>query len=340
MRKFGYWAEHSESGTSEDVMVVQSLLLLLGFIILVGGAEFLVRGARRIALLLGIPTLIVGLTVVAFGTSAPELFVSLAAAIEGNGDVAIGNIIGSNICNILLIVGITACLSPIVIAPSLIKREMPIMLITLILFIVFSYDLKISRVEGGVLVLGLFGYLYLNYLIVTRGESSLQAEVLEAEGSVDLENKGILHDIGFLLLGLAGLVIGAELIVTNATLIAREVGISDLVIGVTLIALGTSLPELATTVIAAIQKEADLAVGNAVGSNIFNVLSVVGFAALTTPLAVKASALSFDMVFMLLSSLLLWPVMIFFGTLGRISGVLMLLAYGGYIYASLRNGAL
>ncbi len=316
-------------------MIYSAFLLIAGLVILVGGAEYLVRGARVLALILGIPTLVVGLTVVAFGTSAPELFVSLAAALEGNGDVAIGNVVGSNICNILLIIGVTALLSPIHIAPTLAKREMPIMLLSLVAMIFFSYDLQISFLEGAGLMLGLIAYLIMNYVVVHRGESTLQAEVLEeeAEEEAALSRKNVPLNLFFVVLGLAGLVVGAELIVTNATLIARAVGISDLVIGVTLVALGTSLPELATTVVAATRGEADLAVGNAVGSNIFNVLCVIGLTTLITPLSVAATALQFDMVVMLLVSLLIWPVMLFRGKIGRLSGSVMLVSYVIYIAA-------
>lgn len=315
-------------------MIIELILLIVGLGVLVFGADLMVRGASSIALSLGISTLVVGLTVVAFGTSAPELFVSVAAAFEGKGDVAIGNIIGSNIFNILIIIGLTAVLAPVQIARSVSWREMPIMLIAAGLFWIFSMDGTISQLEGGVLALGILLYIVENYLVVRYGKSSLTSEILQEieEEETAQARRPLIKNLIFIIFGLAGLIAGAELVVGNATLIAQSIGISDLVIGVTLVAVGTSLPELATTCVAALKGEPDLAVGNAVGSNIFNVLCVIGFTALIQPLSVSSQALGFDLPFMFIACILFWPAMLLFGKLGRFSGLCMLGVYGSYIY--------
>jgi cation:H+ antiporter len=307
------------------------IYLLVGFVVLVTGADALVRGSSNIARRFGVSALVIGLTVVAFGTSAPELFVSLTAAAQGTNDVAIGNVVGSNIFNILMIIGITAILSPIKISRTVVKREMPIMLFSLGLMYLFSRDLLISRWQGAVLFFGILAYLLLNYILYRRQLSSLEHLEKEIDEEARGGKKPLLKDLSWVILGLAGLIWGADLIVQNATIIARSFGISELVIGVTLIAIGTSLPELATTAIAAFRNEADLAVGNAVGSNIFNVFCVIGLTALVSPLPVAASALEFDMLFMLFACFLPWPLMALRGQLGRIEGIGMLLAYVGYV---------
>lgn len=312
--------------------------VLIGFVVLIFGAEILVRGARHIALSFGVSTLIIGLTIVAFGTSAPELFVSLAAALDGNADVAIGNVIGSNLFNILVIIGLTAVISPVTIAPSIIRRDMPAMVLALFLFVFFSRDLIISRVEGGVLFAGILLYLWGNYLLVTRGELTLEAEVIEGSDEGYEKKSNFFLSCVLILLGLGGLVLGANLIVENATIVARAFGVSDLVIGVTLVAAGTSLPELATTVVAAYKGEPDLAVGNAVGSNIFNVLCVIGLTALFVPLSVDAAAFDFDMLYMLVACALVWPLMFFMRELRLFSGGVLLITYGAYITFILMSG--
>lgn len=319
-------------------MFSQFVLLAIGLAILVFGADLLVRGARAIALAFGISTLVVGLTVVAFGTSAPELFVSVAAALDGKGDVAIGNVIGSNIFNILIIIGLTALLAPIHIARSISWREMPIMLISAGLFWIFAMDGTFSQLEGAVFAIGIFLYIAENYFVVRFGSASVTSELLEEieeEEVAEEKKRPMFKNILFIVLGLAGLIAGADLVVDNATLIAKSFGISDLVIGVTLVAVGTSLPELATTIVAAVKGEPDLAVGNAVGSNIFNVLCVIGFTAIIQPLNVAEPALRFDFPYMFFACILFWPLMIVSGKLGRISGIAMIGVYGAYVYLTL-----
>ncbi len=318
-------------------MIVQTVKLIVGTGLLLWGAEILVRGSRSIALSFGISTLIVGLTVVAFGTSAPELFVSVAAAIEGTADVAVGNIVGSNTFNILVIIGLAGLFSPINVPRSITRREMPFMLIAMGLFVAFSANGIIERWEGALLTLGLLGYLFLNYVEVTKSEGKV-IELLEesdiAIEGVDSIGKSLLFIVG----GLIGLIIGAELIVSSAVWVARQVGVSELVIGVTLVAVGTSLPELATTIIAAKKGEPDLAVGNAVGSNIFNVLCVIGLTAAIQPLNVAGKALSFDMPYMFFSCLLLLPIVFYTRRVGRGVATLMLLGYCAYVVMTVLSG--
>ncbi len=319
----------------------QIFLLLLGFGALVLGAESLVHGAKQIAKAFGVSTLIIGLTVVAFGTSAPELFVSTAAAFKGTADVAVGNIIGSNLFNVLVIIGLSAIISPLNVSSGVVKREMPIMIAALGIFWLASINGKIGRVEGSFIFAGILAYLALNYYLVLRDSAAAKAYLEGQEDVVDIEKtppQKYAKSLGFILLGLAGLVGGSELIVDSATTIAKTFGISDLVIGVTLVAVGTSLPEVATTAVAAFQGESDLSVGNAVGSNIFNVLCVIGLTAIITPLVVSDSALNFDMAFMFFACAAVWPLMFFRRRLARVEGVLLILVYVAYIFFVFKDG--
>jgi len=312
-------------------MFKEILAVMIGFAFLVGGADILIRGSCKIARILGVSILVVGLTVVAFGTSAPELFVSVTAAMHGTADVAVGNIIGSNLFNILIIIGISALIGRVKISKSILKREMPIMIVVLALFVLFSLGMTISRLEGIILFAGIFAYLYMNYRTVRKDKLNFDG-IIEPEDPTENKTKAIWTGITFIALGLVGLVFGSELVVANAVSIARHWGVSDLIIAVTLVAVGTSLPELATTVMAAIKGEPDLAVGNAVGSNIFNVLCVIGLVSIITPLTVAPSALRLDLPFMLIACALVWPLMIRRKSLGRPEGLLMMCAYGFYIY--------
>ncbi|MCI5065863.1 calcium/sodium antiporter [bacterium] len=311
-------------------MILKIFLLIVGIGVLLTGAEFLIRGSRDVALRLGISTLIIGLTVVAFGTSAPELFVSVAAALEGTADVAVGNIIGSNIFNLFVIIGLTAVLIPVQVPYSVIRRDLPLMLLGLGGMVLSAADGVISRGEGIILFSGLLGYLLMNYLQVGSGEKKAIETYVEEHEEEAPPASGA-HSFLFIVGGLIGLVIGAELIVDNAVWCARQFGVSELVIGVTLIAVGTSLPELATTALAARKGEPDLVVGNAVGSNLFNVLCVIGLTSMVQPLNVAVSAQRFDLPVMFFGSVCLLPLLYWERTIGRVLGVALLLTYGGYI---------
>jgi len=310
-------------------MILDFLLLTLGLLLLLVGADVLVRGARALAGRFGISPLVIGLTIVAFGTSAPELFVSVTAALRGSADIAVGNIVGSNLFNILMIIGIAACILPVHISNSVIKREMPIMLIACWLMVWFSSDLIISRWQGIILTVGILLYLLLQYVLIQSGKLSVEEMVIEVEQpKVDSVWKCTL----FILIGIVGLSFGSDLIVEHGSIIARAWGISEFVIAVSLVAVGTSLPELATTAVAAVKGEPDLAVGNAVGSNIFNVLGVLGPAAIIQPLRVDLAVLHFDMLFMGLACLAVWFLMIFHRNMGRFAGLALIATYGVYMW--------
>lgn len=272
--------------------------LLAGLLLLVGGAEVLVRGAARLAAQFGIPPLIIGLTVVAFGTSAPETAVSVQAAYAGSGDLAIGNVLGSNIANVLLILGITALLAPLVVSRQLIRLDVPLMIGASLLVYALALDGNLGRLDGVLLFGCIIAY---SAFQVIKGRKDKAAE-----NNDEFAEEYGLHEIpkpyawainlGLLVIGLALLVGGANLLVEGAVELARAFGLSELVIGLTVVAIGTSLPELATSLIAALKGERDIAVGNIVGSNIFNLLCVLGLTALVSPAAVPVAgnALAFD----------------------------------------------
>lgn len=321
------------------MMIVSVLLLLLGLVILYYGAEYLVQGASTIALSLGMAPLLVGLTVVAFGTSMPELVVSLLASLNGNAEIAVGNVLGSNIANIALIIGISAAITPMAVDRGILTRDYWWM-------IGFSFGLwalvyfdpagpALTRLDATVILVPFFFYLYvcIRAAIRHRKEVGTQAVEISDEVAAALKNpipvwKSALFIIG----GIAGLVIGAKLMVDNAVLIARAYSIPDSVIGVTIVAIGTSLPELATSVVAALKKEADISLGNIIGSNIFNIGLVLGAVGLIHPMNVAPAALAFDFVAMLIFAGILGPMMFANRTIGRLSGAILLLSYIGYLF--------
>ncbi len=314
-------------------MPVDFLLLAAGVVVLYFGAEWLVRGSASLAAAFNVSPIVVGLTIVSFGTSAPELVVAVMAAIQGEGDLAIGNVLGSNLANVGLILGLTAIFRPLRVAGRVVSREGPIMvLLTLALFPVFL-DQHVSRFEGGVLLVFLAGYLWFVFREVKEEPAEVVGEyveyakqhfpeVVERDPTSDMFRHGLLVVLGGL-----GLVIGGHLIVTGATAIAVQFGISDIVIGLTLVAVGTSLPELATTLVAAFRKEADIAVGNIIGSNIFNITAILGSASLVRPLDVTGSVIRLELPAVVLLSLLLLPVLYTKHTVRRLEGVLLLSAY-------------
>ena len=284
----------------------QSLLSMGGgVLLLLAGAEGLVRGASALALRLGITPLVVGLTVVAIGTSSPELVVSLQAALAGQGGVAIGSVVGSNVANLALIVGLSASISPMFVDRNLVQRDMPVMLVSMVLLVVFLLDGELSRIEGAVLFAGAVGYTFASIrssrketraeqrqaadalaqaLVEADPEAVANAEaVVEAVSETDVRAP-VWRNLLFVIGGVALLVYGAELLLSGAVALATDLGVSEAVIGLTLVALGTSLPELATTVVAALRGQGEIALGNALGSNIFNVFGVLGPTALVHPI--------------------------------------------------------
>lgn len=319
--------------------------LVLGLILLYFGAEWMVKGAKEIALKLGISPIIVALTVVAFGTSVPELLVSLQANLQDppKGDLALGNIVGSNICNIALILGIGAVIRPIEIHLQIVKREMPLLLIFSVLFVAFLWNGSISRWEGGVLFSSILIYIYASIRLAKKEPSSvavIDLTVDEAElEQIKAGGKRIVLDVLLILAGLALLVAGANRLILGGSNIAAYFGVSEAVIGLTVVAFGTSLPELATTVVAAIRRHGDFITGNAVGSCMFNLLCVIGLTALVAPLVRTPALTNIDLGMMLGLSFLIFPFMWSRRRVSRLEGVVLLVIYLAYVsYLATKGG--
>jgi cation:H+ antiporter len=307
------------------------LLFAAGLVLLSVGGEILVRGASKISSLMGISPLVIGLTVVAFGTSSPELAVSISSALDQQSDLVIGNVVGSNIFNILMILGASALLTPLVVAQKLIKIEIPLLIAICLAVIVFSADRLISRAEGFILFAGV-----LLYVFFAVRESRRESKVIEEEYSKEFgakkKNTGTyILNIVLILAGLALLVYGSTLLVDSAVAISRYFGLSELVIGLTVVAAGTSLPEIATSLIAAIKKENDIAVGNIIGSCIFNLLAVLGITSLIFPISVSDAAVKFDIPVMTAAAVASLPILFSGYLISRWEGALFLFYYFAYI---------
>jgi len=303
------------------------LLIAIGIVLLYIGAEGLVRGSSNLAIRAGIAPLVVGLTVVAFGTSAPELTVSVSAALQGMGEVSLGNVVGSNVFNITVILGLSAVIMPLTIHVNLLRRDIPIMIgICAIGFGLIAVG-EITRWMGFVLILLLAAYITFTVLIARKEDA-------DAEALMDIPAKAegpVWRDLVFLVIGLGVLVLGANLFVEGAIAVARKLGVSEAVIGLTIVAAGTSLPELATSVVAAFKKQTDIAVGNAVGSNIFNVLCILGVTSTVRP--IEAGSINLiDGAFMLGSSILLLPLAFTQRAIQRWEGAVLLMVYAGYLW--------
>lgn len=303
-----------------------ALLLGAGLVVLVAGAELLVRGASRLALVVGVPPLIIGLTVVAYGTSAPELSVTTLATLAGRSDIALGNVVGSNVFNVLFILGLSALILPLRVSRPLVRRDVPLMILAGVVFLLMALDGRIGRADGSLLVGGVV--LYTIHLIRGGRREMIAAE---EEAGVKPAHTSMAGAIVLVVLGLALLVLGAKWLVDGATTVARVLGLSELVIGLTIVAGGTSLPELATSVLATIRGERDLAVGNIVGSNIFNILMILGTAGLLKGVDVAPGALHFDIPFMIAVSVACLPVFFTFGEINRTEGALFLFYYAAYL---------
>lgn len=314
-----------------DWMIV--VLLVGGFVMLVIGAEFLVRGASRLAASLGISPLVIGLTVVAFGTSSPELAVSTQSAFTGAADIALGNVVGSNIFNILLILGLSATITPLIVHQQLIRLDVPIMIGLSVLLWVMGIDGKINRFDGLLLFIGLVAYTWYGIHQSRKENKEVQQEYASEYSAPPKKRFTTLVDIIFILGGLVLLVVGSGWLVDGAVQLARLFKVSDLVIGLTIIAAGTSMPEVATSVMASIKKERDIAVGNAVGSNIFNILAVLGISAILSPdgITVASSALVFDIPVMIVVALATLPIFFTGNLIARWEGGLFLVYYVAYM---------
>jgi cation:H+ antiporter len=316
------------------VMTLMTLVYLLaGLVLLVAGAEVLVRGASKLAAQFGIPPLIIGLTVVAFGTSAPETAVSVQAALDGSGDLAIGNVVGSNIANVLFILGLTAVIAPLIVSRQLIRLDVPIMIGASLLTYALAWDGNLSKLDGAILLAGIFAYT--GFLIISsRKEKATKNDEFCQEFGLDEPVKPYAWaiNLGLITVGLVLLVSGSNFLVEGAVTLARTLGISELVIGLTVVAIGTSLPELATSVLAAIKGERDIAVGNIVGSNIFNLLCVLGLTSLVSPQAVSvaANALAFDFPVMIAVAVACLPIFLAGYRINRWEGLLFIAYYVAY----------
>jgi len=298
---------------------------------LVAGAELLVRGASRLAAYIGIPPLIIGLTVVAYGTSSPELAVSVQSGLQGNADIAVGNVVGSNIFNVMFILGISAMISPLIVSRQLIKLDVPLMILVSIIALLFGMNGMLSRFEGLILVLGIIIYTFF-LTLQARKEKKTATDEFTNEYAHKGSRTPIQWSLNFILIaiGLAMLVYGSQMLVEGSISLARIMGVSDIVIGLTIVAAGTSLPEVATSVIASIKGERDIAVGNVVGSNIFNILGVLGLTALVAPagVPVATSMLTFDIPVMLVVAIACLPIFFTGGVISRWEGFLF---FGYYI---------
>ncbi len=307
------------------------ILFVIGIGLLILGAELLVRGASRLAAAIGISPLVIGLTVVAYGTSAPEMAVSVQSALAGQADIALGNVVGSNIFNVLFILGLSALIVPLVVSRQLIKLDVPIMIGVSILLALLALDGNISRLDGALLFAGIVGYTF--FLIKqSRKEKRLAQDEYEKEyGSAKSKGHWFIN-IALIIVGLGLLVLGSRWLVNGAIAIAQNLGLSELVIGLTIIAAGTSLPEVATSIIASIRGERDIAVGNVVGSNIFNILAVLGLSALVSPSGVNVSpaALRFDIPVMLAVAVACLPIFLSGHLIARWEGALFLAYYIAY----------
>ena len=311
----------------------QSLLYLgAGLIVLIVGAEFMVRGAARLAIAMGLPSLFVGLTIVAFATSSPELVVAIEASLRGAQDLAMGNVVGSNICNVGLILGITALVKPIPCNITVVRREVPLVIGVSLLFWLLAVE-GLTRIESAVLVGCLVLYSVWAYFSARHQQRRRPAQELTAR---KLSVSAFLRNLGLVVLGLGGLVLGAKWLVNGATSIAETLGWSDALIGATVVAVGTSLPEVATSIVAAFRGEPDIAVGNVLGSNLWNLLGVAGIAGMITGLPVgDPSLLQFDIPVMVLFACASLPIMAWKGVITRLEGLVLLLGYGAYACARL-----
>lgn len=311
-------------------VVVQILLLAVGFVMLVKGADWFVEGAGKVAERFGIPQLVIGLTIVAMGTSLPEAAVSTSAALKGSAEITIGNVLGSNIMNILLILGLTAVISPLMVQRSTVRYEIPMVIgASVLLALLGLTDGTVGRIDGVVLLFCLV--LYLLYLLQMSKSGQAVIETGEKVG----ENESLMKLLLMILAGGVMIVWGSDLTVDAATALARIFGMSERLIGLTIVAFGTSLPELVTSATAAIKGKADIAIGNIVGSNLFNLLFVVGIASVITPV-VYAKNFLMDSILCVAVAVLLWICVVKEHKLQRFSGAAMLICYAGYFLYLIR----
>ena len=310
-------------------MIASLVWIVIALAVLTFGAESLVRGSASLALRLGVTPLMVGLTVVAFGTSSPELVVSLKAGLAGMGDVALGNVVGSNLFNIGVILGLTAVICPIPVKAQVVKIDTPIMIGACVLVPMMLWDRHVTRWEGLALVGGVVAYTWMNW-VLSRREFASEVKS-EFEEAMPPKARAWWADVMWMAAGLTMLVLGSRLLVDHCLVVARYFGVSEAVISLTIIAAGTSMPELATSVVAGLRKQPDIAIGNAVGSNIFNVLCILGLTATAAPLESHGISHN-DMLWMVGLAVLLLPLLLVGRRLYRLEGMVLLSAYGSYLW--------
>lgn len=315
------------------------ILFVAGIALLIFGADLLVRGASRLALSMGISPLVIGLTVVAYGTSSPELAVSLQSSYIGAADIAVGNVVGSNIANVLLILGIAALIMPLIVAQQLTRLDTPLMVGLSILLLLMGLDGVIGRWDGLILSTGAVAYTIFVIRQSRKEKTALQQEHAQQLGHHQLKTRTgqVMIQLGLIIIGLALLVLGSDWLIDGAVALARVIGVTELIIGLTVVAVGTSLPEVATSVVASIRGERDIAVGNIIGSNIFNILFVLGLSAFVAPagIDVSASALRFDIPVMIAVAVVCLPIFFTNSLISRWEGALFLgyyLIYTLYLF--------
>jgi len=313
-------------------MFLAVISILGGLVLLALGAEGLVRGSSSIALRMGVTPLVIGLTIVAFGTGSPEMIVSLQAALSGNSDLALGNIVGSNICNLALILGVAALVRPLHVRSTLLQREVPVMIAVTLLLGVLLYDGVLGRIEGAVLTMGAIAYTVVIYRAARKDRNTDVAEEFAQE--LPAPQTSTTRSVALVIGGFVGLLIGANVLVHGAVVIAQAMGMSQVVIGLTVIAIGTSLPELATSVVAALRNDADVAFGNVLGSNILNILLILGVVAMVQPIS-AAGLRPLDLGVLIGSSIVIYPLMWRGRVLNRWEGGLLLGGYVAYVVSSL-----
>ncbi len=308
------------------------VLFIAGLFLLIVGAEALVRGASRLAAVLGISPLVIGLTVVAFGTSSPELAVSVKAALADQASIAVGNVVGSNIFNILFILGLSALVAPLVVAQQLVRLDVPLMIALSVIVLVFSLDGSLGRADGAMLVVGLAVYVGLLIRKSRRETAEVADEYAREFGAAGSGGRMWVINGVLVAAGLGLLVLGSRWLVDSAVVFARYLGVSELVVGLTIVAAGTSLPEVVTSVVAALRGERDIAVGNAVGSNIFNIMAVLGVTAVVAPggIGVSPGVIGFDLPVMIAVAFACLPVFFTGGVISRWEGALLLGYYVAY----------
>lgn len=316
------------------------VLFVLGLVLLIAGAEMLVRGASSLAARIGLSPLVIGLTVVAYGTSSPELAISAGAAFSGEADLAIGNVVGSNIFNVLFILGLSASIAPLIVSQQLVRLDVPIMIAVSGLLLLLAWDGELDRLEGALLFSGAMLYTAFAIFQSRREPEEIRSEYEEAFGPDDKDTsqwQSLPVQVALIIIGLGLLILGARWLVNGAVEVAQTLGVSELIIGLTILAAGTSLPEVATSIIAALRGERDIAVGNLVGSNIANILVILGVTGTLSPDAVRVAPglLNFDIPVMIAVALACLPIFLTGRLIGRWEGFLFLgyyVAYTAYLF--------